>query len=336
MHKLTLRIGVLSICLMLLMLGLPAMAQNRIVEGLVVDNEGNPIEGAQIEIQSLDSKARIYKVKTDNKGKFIYLGIAQGQYRVVARAEGFQPNYFQPVRPTISEPTTVNLKLTPGDDMKLPFEYTEEELEQYRREMEKAEERLAASAEVKAAFNAGLELSRAGQYEEAIAEFQKALDKDPEQANIVANMADSYSKLEKNEEALKAYQRAIELDPNEAAFHTNMGVLLSQMGKMDESQEAFKKAAELNPAGSAQNFYNIGATMVNNGQTEAAIESFRQAISVDPNFSEAYYQLGMCLSGTPDTMSDAIEALKKYIEIGSNPDHIDVAKQIIAALEAAI
>ena len=75
--------------------------------------------------------------------------------------------------------------------------------------------------------------------------------------------------------------------------------------------------------------------MVNSGQTDAAIAAFKQAIAADPNFAEAYYQLGMCLSGSPDTMADAVKALEKYIEIGNKPDQIDVAKQIIAALKAA-
>ena len=335
MHMLSRRLGILSVCLMLLALGLPAVAQNRIVEGVVTDNQGKPIKDAQVVIQSLESSVRSYKVKTDKNGKYIYLGIAQGQYRVVVRAKGFSPNYVQPIRPTIQEPTKVDIQLTPGEDQKLPFEFTEEELEQYRKEMEKAEQRKAVSAEVQAAFNAGLELANAGKYEEAIVEYQKALEKDPEQANILGNMADAYAKLEKNEEALAYYQKAIKASPDEAAFYTNIGVLLSRMGKNKESQEAFKKAAELNPAGSAQNFYNIGATMVNSGQTDAAIAAFKQAIAADPNFAEAYYQLGMCLSGSPDTMADAVKALEKYIEIGNKPDQIDVAKQIIAALKAA-
>ncbi len=335
MYILSRKLGFSLVCLMVLAFGLPAMAQNRIVEGVITDDQGKPIEGANVEIQSLDSAARVYKVKTDKNGKYLYLGIAAGQYRVVCRAKGFQPEYVQPIRPTIQEPTKVDLQLTPGEDMKLPFELTEEELEQFRQEMEKAEKRKAVSAEVRESFSAGLELAKAGKHEEAIEEFKKALEKDPEQANIMGNMAESYAKLDKNDDALALYKKAIEVMPNEAALYTNMGVLLSRMGKNAESQEAFKKAAELNPSGSAQNFYNIGATMVNSGQTDAAVEAFQKAIAVDPNFAEAYYQLGMCLSGKAETMPDAIKALKKYIEIGTKPDQVEVAKQIISALEQA-
>ncbi len=111
-----------------------------------------------------------------------------------------------------------------------------------------------------------------------------------------------------------------------------MGVALSKLGKTAESQEAFKKAAALNPAAAAQNFYNLGVTLVNSGKTAEAADAFKQSIAADPNFAEAYYALGMALSGKQETIPAAIEALKKYVEIGKKPDQVEVAKQIIAAL----
>lgn len=336
MHISSRKISFIVISLVLLSLAAPAMAQNRIIQGKVTDDQDQPVVGAQVSIQALDSKVRVYNVKTGKKGDYIYMGIPAGDYRVVVRATGFQPNYKQPVRPTIQEPTVVDIQLTPGADGKLPFELSSEELERMKKEAEKAETRKQASAEVQALFDAGLKLAAEGKHEEAIAEFQKALDKDREQPNIMGNMAESYSKLDKNDEALKVYKEAIAIAPENAALYTNMGVLLSKMGKNTESQDAFKKAAALNPASSAQNYYNIGATLVNNGKTQEAAESFKQAIAADPNFAEAYYQLGMCLSGTVDTMPDAIKAFETYIQIGKKPDQVETSKQIIDVLRKSL
>ncbi len=60
------------------------------IQGKVTDDQGQPIVGASISIQPLDS-ARKYETKTDKKGQYVYMGIAAGQYRVVARAKGFSP-----------------------------------------------------------------------------------------------------------------------------------------------------------------------------------------------------------------------------------------------------
>jgi tetratricopeptide (TPR) repeat protein len=328
------KIGLSGALLFLLTATLPSMAQTRMIQGKVTDDQGQPVVGAAISIQQLDS-ARKYELKTDKKGQYVCIGIAAGQYRVVARAKGFSPSYMQPVTPQISEPSVVDLQLKPGpDNIKLPFEMSAQEVEQIQKNLEKAEKKKQSSAEVQALFDSGLQLASKGKHEEAIAQFQKALDKDPEQSNILGNMADSYSKLGKNDEALETYRKAIAVSPNNAALYNNMGTLLSKMGKSAESQEAFKKAAELDP--SARNYYNIGATLVNSGKALEAAEYFKKSIAMDANYDEAYYQLGMCLSGSQETMPDAIKALEKYAQIGKKADQVEVAKQIIAALQQAL
>jgi len=330
------KVCALGIFLFLLTLALPLTAQNRVIQGTITDDKGQPVVGAQVSIQSLDSKMRQYNVKTKKKGDFVYMGIPAGDYRVVVRAAGFAPNFRQPIRPSIQEPSVVDMTLTPGSDQKLPFEMSAEEVNAIQKEVEKAEKRKQVSAEVQKLFDEGLGLAAQGKHQEAIEVYKKALDQDPEQSNIMGNMADSYSKLGNNEEAVVIYQKAIAVNPKDAALYTNLGVILSKLGKEAESQAAFKKAAEVNPGASAQNFYNIGATLVNSGKSQEAAESFKKAIEADPNFAEAYYQLGMCLSGKAETMPDAIKALEKYIQIGQKADQIEVAKQIIAALQQSL
>jgi tetratricopeptide (TPR) repeat protein len=323
------------VCFLALAFAVPVMAQNRIIQGKVVDDKDQPVVGASVTIQATDSKSRSYTTKTDKKGSYIYMGFPAGEYRVVVRASGFEPGLWPSVRPQSSAPSICDIRLTPGQDHKLPFELSAQELEQIKKEMEKAEKRKQSSAEVQALFDAGLQLAQQEKYADAIEQYKKALEKDPEQANILGNMADCYSKIDKNQEALELYQKAVAIKPDDAALFTNLGVILSKLGKNTESQEAFKKAAALNPASSAQNFYNIGATLVNNGKSAEAAESFKQAIAADPNFAEAYYQLGLCLSGSPSSSNDAIQALQKYIQIGKKSDQVDVAKQLIEALKAS-
>jgi tetratricopeptide (TPR) repeat protein len=336
MHISSRKLVFFGVCLIAPMLALPAMAQNRIIKGKVTDDKGQVIVGASIVIQAADSKARSYTTKTDKKGTYIYMGLPAGEFYVIARAPGYAPSYA-PARPSIQTESVIDLTLSPGNpDEKLPFELTPQELEQAKKEAEKYEKRKQLSAEVQALFDAGLQLAKEGKDLEAIEQYKKALEMDPEQTNIIGNMAESYSKIGKDDEALELYKKAVAIKPDDAALYTNMGVILSKMGKNAESQEAFKKAAALNPASSAQNFYNIGATLVNNGRTEEAADAFKQAIAADPNFAEAYYQLGMCLSGKTETMPDAIKALQKYVQIGQKPDQVEIAKQIIAALSQSL
>ncbi len=326
--------GILAAASLFLILSwsLSASAQSRILKGKVLDESGQPVVGANIVIMGTDVK-REYKVKTDKKGEYFYMGIPFGVYRIVVRAQGFQPDYIEGVKPSIAQETENDFTLKPGQDRKLAFELSPEEMERMKAQQAAAAEQKEASGEVKALFDAGLAFAQQAKYDEAIAEFKKALAIDPEQPYILANMADAMGRANQLEQALQTYQKSVALKPDDAAMYTNMGVLLGRMGKTEESQEAFKKAASINPGAAGQNFYNLGATLVNSGRTADAAAAFKQAIAADPNFAEAYYQLGICLSGNPSTIPEALQALEKYTQIGKNAEQVEVAKQLIQALK---
>jgi tetratricopeptide (TPR) repeat protein len=187
--------------------------------------------------------------------------------------------------------------------------------------------------EIKQIFEAGRAAAEKNDYPGAIEQFKKALEKAPDEPTVLANLADAYFKNNQYQESVDTYLRAIPLKPTDAALLTNLGVVYGKMGKTDESKATFLKAANLDPAGAAQNFYNYGATLVNSGQTKDAAEAFRQAIKADPNYGEAYYQLGLSLSGDPATMPEAVKMLEQYLKIGKDQTNLDVAKQLIQALK---
>ncbi len=308
---------------------MPAVAQNRILLGKVTDDKGQPVADAQISIQGIDSVLSL-STKTDKKGEYKYLLGIPGTFRVIVRKAGYQPQYKE-TKAVLGEESKVDFQLAPGQDAKFPFEMTDAEKEQARQQAAQAEKRKQFSAEVKAHFDLGVKMGEQGKYTEAVDEFGKALEKDPQQPGILSRQAEAYAKLGKNEEALAAYEKAIGLNPNDAESLTNMGVVLNKLGKVAESQDAFKKAAAI-PGASAQSLYNLGATLFNAQQTDEAADSFKKAIAVDPSFAEAYYQLGMCLAAKPETMTAAVDAFKKYITIGKKADQIELAKQMIQAM----
>lgn len=333
MHFSSSKANITGAVLIILLLAVSAAAQIRQFRGKVTDDKGQPIAGATVIIQVMESKGRSFKVKTDNKGNFFYMGLPDGLYHVAARAPGFAPAFKSKIKASIAEEGVIDLQLSPGEDQKLPFEMTPEELKRLEEEAEKAKQRQESAADVQAFFSEGRRLAGEDKHNEAIEQFQKALQLDPQQASIIGHIAESYRKLGKLNEALEFYNKAIAINPKEAVLYTNLGVVLGSLGKSAESQEAFKKAAALNPAGSAQIQFNLGITLANSGRMEEAAAAFRQAIAVDTEFAEAYYQLGMCLSGKPETMDEAVKHFRKYLEIGQKPDEIEIAKAMIAALD---
>ena len=318
---------------LILMLSIPAHAQNRQIRGKVTDQDNQPVADVNIRIEGTDI-VRTFNLKTNRRGEYVQLlGTQTGTYRVIARKDGFQPEYKDNVRPELGAEATADFTLKPGDStQKLPFELTDADRADYQRRLEDQKKRQKFSAEVKARFDQGVTMFDAGQYSEALAEFNAALAVDPNQPGIHARAGDCYLRLNRNEEALAAYDKALDLDPGDASLYAQKGVVLGRLGKASESQEMFKKSADLDPRGAGQNFYNLGVTMYNSGEMDKAADAFKQSIASDPNYAESYYLLGISLANDEANFPAAVDAFKKYIEIGKRADQIQIAKDMITAL----
>ncbi|MBN2321653.1 MAG: tetratricopeptide repeat protein [Acidobacteria bacterium] len=307
-------------------------AQNRTFKGTVVDSEGKPVEGARVTIDGQDIVMH-FETKTNKNGEYVYLvGMQSGTFRMVVRRDGFQPAFKQNLVPPLGEPLVTDFTLKSGADYPLPWELSPEEQEAMLKQHEQQMKRKELEGEIKAVFEEGRAFSEAGNHAQAIEAFNRALEMAPDEPVIYAAIAKAQNDLGQNEEALASYNKAIEFDAYNPSLYMNKGVVLNALGKVEEARESFKKSAELDPANAAQTYYNLGATLVNSGDTLGAIEAFKQSITSDPNYAEAYYQLGICLSGVEERVPDAIEALNKYTEIGKKPDQVEVAKQIIEVL----
>lgn len=323
----------LLLVILSLMLCTAALAQNRAIEGKVTDDKGQPLADVKIRIMGIDNP-RDLECETNKKGEYIYLlGLQSGRYNVIAHKEGFEPMLEQNVRPEIRETVRVDFEMTPGQDRKFPMEMSDEEREEYDRKAEKQRKYQRFSAAVKDHFDKGEELAKKKKYEEAIVEYNAALELNPEQPGIQARAGDTYKKLEKYEEALAAYEKAIELDPANSNFYSNKGDILNKLGKVEEAQEAFEKATEMNPSGGAQDLYNLGVTHYNEGRMTEASSFFRKAIEKDNNYAEAYYLLATCLSADMDTIPEALDLFQQYIDLGGKRENVEIAKEMIKALK---
>jgi len=127
--------------------------------------------------------------------------------------------------------------------------------------------------------------------------------------------------------AEKALQEAIQLDPTHAAAHATLGQIYRKQGKLGDAEKAFQGAIDnAKEAPSADYWYQAGAVQSSQGhadgiaQTErvtkfnAAINSFQEAIKLNPNLYKAYYQSGI-LYEKLDQPEKADAAFRKAIEI---------------------
>jgi hypothetical protein len=88
------------------------LAASSVLEGIVKDSKGHPIEGADIRIETKNAGRLLTTVKTDANGRYILQGLPAGGYRVTLLVNGA-------VKTCIN-----NTTLEPGESTQLNFDLT--------------------------------------------------------------------------------------------------------------------------------------------------------------------------------------------------------------------
>ncbi len=96
--------------------------------------------------------------------------------------------------------------------------------------------------------NYGLALLHAAKTAEGIAELEKAQKQDPTIPHTWFNLGIAYKKDSQYEKAIEQFEGIVKLVPNEPISHYNLGVLYKLTGKTEDALREFELTAKLNPA----------------------------------------------------------------------------------------
>lgn len=129
--------------------------------------------------------------------------------------------------------------------------------------------------------------------------------------------------------AVEAYNKAIELKPNYAPAHFEIALVYGQQGKVKEAITRMENSLMLAPRDIGVAF-QLGVLYYRNSQFDKAKLAFSRSVSLDSNFSNARYFLGL-LFDKEGNKAAAIEQFEKIREL--NPDN-DLVKQILDNLKA--
>lgn len=131
-----------------------------------------------------------------------------------------------------------------------------------------------------------------GDFQEAIADFTKAIELNPKDADAYNNRGFAYSAIGDLEMAIKDYDKAIELNPKFALAYFNRGNAHRSKGDLAKTIKDYDKTIELNP--NYPNAYNNrGNIYYNEGHHELAIKCYTKAIELDSSYADAYCNRGI-------------------------------------------
>jgi len=158
-------------------------------------------------------------------------------------------------------------------------------------------------------INLGVSLEQENRQPEALAEYRKAIEIEPNRFQARNNVANLLASMGLRDEAYREYQEALRLNPGAAVAHINFATLLSEMGRFNDALNEYKTAMQLEPD-DPRPHYLMGKACLRAGQGAEALQHFRDALQRDPNDFETLTWLARVLAADENpTVRNGTEAI---------------------------
>ncbi len=128
-----------------------------------------------------------------------------------------------------------------------------------------------------------------GNIEAALARFREALALGPEaedRGRVLFYIGTCHKEKGQFDDAIAMLQQAVEADPEDLANHNLLGFCYYKLGRHEEAVTCFLRAVTIDP-GSAIDWANLGSNLRDLGRTDEAITMYRKALTLDPTIGFA-------------------------------------------------
>jgi tetratricopeptide (TPR) repeat protein len=166
----------------------------------------------------------------------------------------------------------------------------------------------------------GIALTKQGRFEEAEECFRQNLAK---VKLTYSNLGLMFLWKKQPQEALNNFQKALEIDPKNAEYNNLAGDACDELGRLDEAEQYFRRAIEID-----KNYVlghcDLGVFLSRRRhKKEEALASFNKALKIDPDLACAYYGVA-CTYALEQEDEMALEYLEKAFQKGFKEiDHVE-------------
>jgi tetratricopeptide (TPR) repeat protein len=165
--------------------------------------------------------------------------------------------------------------------------------------------------------NLGRTLAAAGKLDEADAEFQKALELAPNDADALLNMGTVASLRGNPVRAEYLVKQALRANPDHTLALARLAELRRDAGDLEEATRLFREALKIDDV-NPELYLGLGDVLQRGGHYKEAEAAFRRVLELDPDSFAAHYDLGVTALQQQQS-KEAIAEFDKALAI--DPDH---------------
>jgi protein O-mannosyl-transferase len=132
------------------------------------------------------------------------------------------------------------------------------------------------------------------------------------------NLGVALYKDKRVDEAIEQYQKALEIKPDYFEVRKNLATIFLLAGRLDEAIVQYHKALELEPR-DADSCYYLGNAHLQKRQIRQAIDYYQKTLAIRPDYADALNNLAWILATTPDA---ALRNGAQAVELAERADRL--------------
>jgi len=165
---------------------------------------------------------------------------------------------------------------------------------------------------IKIHLDAGNVKAKAGQWNEAVSEFQQVVTLDPRNVQGHVQLGWAYAELKQWDDAKQHLISAVALSPDNAGAHANLAWVYAEKQRWNDAQEEAKKAIDLDP----KNGYahaTLAWAYQSTHQDGLAIAEYEKSLELNPGLENSRLALGIayCNQGIEMRAKEQLDQLTK-------------------------
>ncbi|ADB16843.1 Tetratricopeptide TPR_2 repeat protein [Pirellula staleyi DSM 6068] len=170
-------------------------------------------------------------------------------------------------------------------------------------------------------------LENQGKFEEAQAQYDKALKVSPKDLNTLVSLARMYDRQGQSAKAVELYRKAIAAHPESGMAYNDLGLCYARQKDLPQSMANLHKAVELQPA-NVKYRNNLATVQVEAGRADEAIKTLS---AVNPQ-AVAHYNVGYLLEQKGNAQG-AAQHMARAVELDPS---MQAAREMLAKLEGSM